>query len=71
DDVQASQDSLPRKTVIKLTLQPRVFSGLFLRKPHKGLVSCESGELDYVPIVCLILPFCMSNGYYKDFSLAL
>lgn len=33
----------------------RVFHGLFLRKPHKGPVSCEVGGVDYVPIVCLIL----------------
>lgn len=33
----------------------RVFHGLFLRKPHKGPVCCESGGMDYVPVVCLIL----------------
>lgn len=33
----------------------RVFHGLFLRKPHKDPVFCESGGMDYVPIVCLIL----------------
>lgn len=47
----------------------RVFHGLFLRKPHKDPVCCESGGMDYVPIVCLIL--CLSNGYNKDFSVEL
>lgn len=49
----------------------KLFHGLFLRKPHKGPVSCESRGLEYVPVIYLILCLCMSNGYYKDKSVEL